>query len=105
MVIKHAAAVTMVGAALAASGVLLSQSCSTAPASPDPTRATAETTEQVLPIEELVVRSAGKAALLQLCRDGLADPEAYTNYQQAREAHPNQAANIGPDCQLTSPAP
>jgi hypothetical protein len=53
-----------------------------------------------MPMEDLVVRAAAKAALVQLCVDGLGDPEAAAEYQRARAAHPDLAEGIGPDCQL-----
>lgn len=60
------------------------------------------TTTAPMPTEELVVRAAEKAALVQLCVDGLGDPEAAAEYQRARAAHPDMAEGIGPDCQLLS---
>lgn len=61
--------------------------------------ATATTTPPA-PTADMVARAADRAALVQLCVDGLADPEAAAEYQRARAAHPGLAEGIGPDCQL-----
>jgi hypothetical protein len=55
-----------------------------------------------MPMDELVAQAADKAALVQLCVDGLGDPEAAARYQQAQAAHPVLAEGIGPHCQLVS---
>jgi hypothetical protein len=102
MVMTRAAAVAMVGVGLAASGVLLSQSWSGAPASPSAPVTTAATS---MPLDEVVVRAADKAVLVQLCVDGLGDPEANAYYQRARAAVPSLAEGIGADCRLDSSAP
>ena len=42
---------------------------------------------------------------MQLCLDGLGDPEANAQYLRARAAHPDKAEDIGPDCRLNASAP
>ena len=42
---------------------------------------------------------------MELCRDGLHDPEAQIRYQQARAAQPTLANGIAPDCRLIIPGP
>lgn len=65
-------------------------------------RAPVTATTAPMPMEELVARAAEKAALVQLCVDGLGDPEAAAEYQRARAAHPDLAEGVGPGCQLVS---
>jgi hypothetical protein len=101
MVITRAAALAMVGVGLAASGVLLSQTWSGA-ASPS---APVTTAARSMPMDEVVVRAANKAVLVQLCLDGLGDPEANAYYQRARAAVPSLTEGIGADCRLDSMAP
>jgi len=102
MVVTRAAAVAVVGVGLAASGVLLGQSWSGAPASPS---APVTTAARSMPMDEVVVRAADKAVLVQLCLDGLGDPEANAYYQRARAALPSLAEGIGADCRLDPSAP
>jgi hypothetical protein len=56
-------------------------------------------------MDEVVVRAADKAVLVQLCLDGLGDPEANAYYQRARAALPSLAEGIGADCRLDPSAP
>jgi hypothetical protein len=56
-------------------------------------------------MDEMVVRAADKAVLVQLCLDGLGDPEANAYYQRARAAVPSLAEGIGADCRLDSTTP
>jgi hypothetical protein len=65
-------------------------------------RAPETATTAPMPMEELVAQAADKAAFVQLCVDGLGDPEAAAEYQRARAAHPDLAEGVGPDCQLVS---
>lgn len=102
MIITRTGAVAVIGFGLAASGALLTQSLAGERAAPGPLVATTTTP---LPIEELVARAASKAALVQLCLDGLGDPEANAQYLRARAAHPDEADGIGPDCRLNVSAP
>lgn len=52
-----------------------------------------------------MARAASKAALVQLCLDGLGDPEANGQYLRARAGHPDEAEGIGPDCRLNVSTP
>ena len=63
-------------------------------------RAPVTETSQPMPLDEVVMRAAQRAALVELCLDGLDDPEAAATYQRAVAAHPGLAEGIGPDCQL-----
>jgi len=101
MVVTRVAAVAMVCVGLAASGVLLTQSLSGAPASPSAPVATAT---NLMPMGEVVARAADKAVLVQLCLDGLGDAGANAYYARARAAHPSLAEGIGPDCRLVPSA-
>jgi len=56
-------------------------------------------------MDEVVVRAADKAVLVQLCLEGLGDPEANAYYLRARAAVPRLAEGIGADCRLDATAP
>jgi hypothetical protein len=88
-----------VSAALLAGAVAFDRAGSSGDVETSPGASVTATTAP-MPMEELVMRAADKAALVQLCLDGLGDPEAAAYYQQARAAHPDLAEGIGPDCQL-----
>jgi hypothetical protein len=88
-----------VSAALLAGAVALDRAGSSGDVETSPGAQVTATTAP-MPMEDLVVRAAEKAALVQLCVDGLGDPEAAAEYQRARAAHPDLAEGIGPDCQL-----
>jgi len=101
MAITRVVVLAMCGVGLAASGVLLSQSVTGAPASPS---APVTAATPLMPMEAAVVRAADRAVLLQLCLDGQDDGEAHAYYLRARAAHPGLSSGIGPDCRLASPA-
>jgi hypothetical protein len=105
---RFAIATRRVGAAvvslgLVATGVVLSQKWDGTPASPD-AQATATATT-LPPTEGWAEHIEAQAALVELCRDGLHDPEAQVRYQQARAAQPSLANGIAPDCRLIVPGP
>ena len=89
------AAISIVGAALASSGVVLSQTWSGAPSTTSIPRVDTTTTAQ-LPLEEIVVCAASRAALVRLCLDELGDPVAHDRFQAATAANPSSAEGIGP---------
>jgi hypothetical protein len=88
-----------VSAALLAGAVAVDRAGSSGDVETSPGAPVTATTAP-MPMEDLVVRAAERAALVQLCVDGLGDPEAAAQFQRARAAHPGLAEGIGPDCQL-----
>jgi len=90
-----------VSAALLAGAVAVDRAGSSGDVETSP-RTSVTATTAPMPMEELVVRAADRAALIQLCLDGLDDPEAAADYERAQAAHPELAEGIGPDCQLVS---
>jgi hypothetical protein len=102
-IVSRHAWVAVVSVGLAASGILLSQGWDGTSASPD-AQATATGTTPT-PAEGWAERVEGRAALVDLCGDGLHDPDAQARYQRARAAQPSLAYGIGPDCRLIITGP
>jgi len=71
------------------------------PASPDPVQASSNTPL----LDAVVAKAAAKAALVMMCQRGQLDPNAESTYLAAAAAHPDLAADIGPDCRVATFAP
>jgi hypothetical protein len=70
-------------------------------AAPDPVPASSST----LSLEAAVAKAADKAGLVMMCQRGLLDPKAESTYVATVAAHPDLAADIGPDCRILTFAP
>jgi len=96
---KHIVATVAVAAGLAGSGFLFSQAWSN-PAPAPPT-----STAPPVVIDGVAARAADKAALVMMCEAGQRDAAANATYRAAVAAHPDLAADIGPDCRLLTVSP
>jgi len=100
MNIKRIAASGAVAIGLAGSGLVFSQAWSN-PASPRPVPASSSNVS----LDAVVAKAADKAGLVMMCERGRLDPTAESTYQATAAAHPDLAADIGPDCRIVTFAP
>jgi hypothetical protein len=100
MNIKRIAATGAVAIGLAGSGLVFSQAWSN-PTSPGPAPASASNVS----LDGAVAKAADKAGLVMMCQQARLDPTAVSAYQATADAHPDLAADIGPDCRIVTLAP
>jgi hypothetical protein len=100
MNIRHIAATGAVAIGLAGSGFVFSQAWSN-PAPPHSVPASSSAPS----LDAAVAKAADKAGLVMMCQRGQVDPSAESTYQSTAAAHPDLAADIGPDCRITTFAP
>ena len=100
MNIKRIAATGAVTIGLAGSGLVFNQAWSN-PGSPHPVPASSS----VPALDAAADKAAAKAGLVMMCQRGQLDPKAESTYQATVAAHPDLAADIGPDCRIATFAP
>ena len=100
MTVKRIAATVAVAVGLAASGLVFSQAWS----DPSPT-VPATVHSSSVSMDAVVARAADKAALVMTCEKGRLDAAAEASYHATAQAHPDLAADIGPDCRIVTASP
>jgi hypothetical protein len=102
MKVTHGIATVIVGVGITASGVLLSQAWGGAS---EPQTSNVPALQAPAPMGAIVAQAADRAALVQMCLDGLHDADTAARFTAAVAAHPALAVGIDANCDYVPLAP